>query len=218
MTEIDLLENYPKSKRNLDERLEQKTEDIRQVARQFGVEFFDGDRKYGYGGYQYHPRFWQPVVPAFQKYYGLTKDSSILDVGCAKGFMLYDFMQLIPGIKVTGIDISAYAIEQAIAPVKPFLKVGNATSLSFPDKSFDLVTSINTIHNLPLEECKQALGEIQRVTRKHAFITVDAYRTPEEKKRMDAWNLTAKTYMRVDEWIGLFNEAEYRGDYYWFIP
>ena len=218
MPEIDLLENYPKTQRNLDARIEQKTEDVRRVARQFGEEFFDGDRIYGYGGYRYHPRFWQPVVPTFQKHYGLTKNSSVLDVGCAKGFMLHDFAQLIPGITVAGIDISAYAIENALPVVKPFLQVGNAKHLPFPDQSFDLVIAINTIHNLPPEECQQAVREIQRVTRQHAFITVDAYRTAEEKKRMDAWNLTAQTYMQVEEWRMLFDAAGYRGDYYWFIP
>ncbi len=218
MPEIDLLINYPKTKRNLDERLQQKTDDIRRVARQFGKDFFDGDRKYGYGGYQYHPRFWQPVIPTFQEHYGLAKTSSVLDVGCAKGFMLQDFRQLIPGITVAGLDVSTYAIENAIPEIKPFLKMGNAKALPYPDKSFDLVISINTIHNLPCDECNQAVREIQRVTRKYAFITVDAYRTSEEKRRMDAWNLTAKTYLQVDAWIALFKEAGYKGDYYWFIP
>ena len=192
MPEIDLLKNYPRTNRNLEERLEQKTEDIRRVAREFGKEFFDGDRKYGYGGFNYNPRFWQSVVPDFQRQYKLTKNSHVLDVGCAKGFMLYDFMQKIPGINVRGIDISEYAISQAKEEVKEFVSVGNAKAMPFADQSFDLVISINTIHNLPLEECKQALREIQRVTKKNAFITVDAYRTTEEKNRMDMWNLTAK--------------------------
>lgn len=218
MPEINLLQNYPRAKRNLQERLEQKTEDIRAIARQFGKEFFDGERKYGYGGFSYNPKFWQPVVPSFQKHYELSSKSSILDVGCAKGFMLYDFSLLISGIKVRGVDISSYAIENSIEDMKPFLSVADAKALPFEDKSFDLVVAINTIHNLPLQECLQALREIQRVTRGHAFITVDAYRTPEEKKRMDAWNLTAKTYMHVDEWVKLFKKAGYTGDYFWFVP
>ncbi len=218
MAEINLLEKYPRTNRNLQERGEQKTEDVRRVARQFGKEFFDGARQFGYGGYHYNPRFWQPVVPDFQKYYQLSAGSSILDVGCAKGFMLYDFLQAIPGIKVRGIDISGYAIDQALAEVKPFVMVADAKQLPFPDQSFDLVISINTIHNLPLKECQQALSEIQRVTKKNAFITVDAYRTPEEKERMDLWNLTAKTYMHVDAWEELFEQVGYKGDYYWFIP
>src|SRR3990167_9064443 len=104
--EIDLMIHYPKSKRNLDERLQKKTEHDRQVARQFGKEFFDGSRDQGYGGFTYHPRFWQPVVPIFQEYYHLTAESSLLDVGCAKGFMMHDFAELIPGMTVRGIDIS----------------------------------------------------------------------------------------------------------------
>ncbi len=218
MPEINLLENYPKSKRNLDERQERKTPEVQRIARQFGKEFFDGDRLYGYGGYQYHPRFWQPVVPVFQNHYGLTQESRILDVGCAKGFMLHDFLQLIPGIKVRGIDISEYAIENAVADMKPFVQVADAKKLPFADQSFDLVISINTIHNLPFEECKQALREIGRVTRQDAFITIDAFRTPQEKRLMDMWNLTAKTYMSVDDWISLFKVVGYKGDYYWFIP
>lgn len=216
--EINLLQKYPQTKRNLDERAQEKTEEDRRIARQFGKEFFDGERKTGYGGFNYHPRFWQPVVPDFQKQYGLTAKSSVLDVGCAKGFMLHDFAQLIPGITVAGIDISEYAIANAVADMKPFVRVANASKLPFADKSFDVVISINTIHNLPLAECKKALREIQRVSRKHAFITVDAYRTPQEKQRMDAWNLTAQTYMHVDEWVAVFKEVGYTGDYFWFIP
>ena len=99
-----------------------------------------------------------------------------------------------------------------------FVKVGNAKKLEYPDNSFDLVISITTVHNLSLEECKQALSEIQRVSKKHAFITVDAYRNEEERKIMEMWNLTAKTFMHVNDWVALFREVGYEGDYYWFIP
>jgi SAM-dependent methyltransferase len=216
--EIDLLVNYPKTKRNVEDRGSEKSEDDRRIARMFGKEYFDGDRKYGYGGYSYNPRFWQPVVKTFQKYYNLTSESSILDVGCGKGFMLYDFMQLIPGITIAGIDISEYAIANAKEEVKPYIKEGDARHLPFGDKSFDLVVSINTIHNLNREDCKRALQEIERVSCRYKFINVDAYRTEEEKCRMDMWNLTALTYMSVDEWKIFFKEAGYTGDYYWFIP
>ncbi len=216
--EIDLLANYPKTKRNLDERAASKTEEDRTVARQFGKDFFDGDRKHGYGGFSYQSRFWQPVIPTFQQHFGLTKDSSVLDVGCAKGFMLHDLRQLIPGITVGGVDVSSYAIENSLPEVKPFLKVADARNLPYPDKSFDVVISINTIHNLEMAELVKALKEIQRVSKKHSFITIDAYRNEEEKTRMWQWNLTAKTILHVDEWKKLFKEVGYTGDYFWFIP
>lgn len=216
--EIDLLRNYPKTKRNVEERGAKKTEEDRQIARQFGKEFFDGDRRHGYGRFSYHPRFWQPVIPTFQEHYGLNAQSSILDVGCAKGFMLYDFRELIPGISVKGIDISAYAIEHSQAEVRSCLDVADARSLPYEDQAFDLVIAINTIHNLDLEDLKMALREIERVSRKHSFITVDAYRNEDEKKLMFDWNLTAKTILHVDEWKALFDEVGYTGDYYWFIP
>lgn len=218
MAEIDLLANYPKTKRNLDERANQKTEDDRRIGRQFGKDYFDGDRRHGYGGFSYQPRFWQPVVPAFRERYGLKVGSRVLDVGCGKGFMMHDFAELIPGIHLEGIDISEYAIERVLPDMKPYVKVANAKSLPFPDHSFDLVISVNTVHNLAPEECKQALREIMRVTKKDAFVTMDAYRTAEEKRRMDMWNLTALTYMSVPEWEELFREVGYTGDYFWFIP
>ncbi len=215
--EINLLDLYPRSKRPIEERGKLITEDHRKVARQFGKEYFDGDRLYGYGGYSYHARFWQATAKRLRDHYKLGDDASLLDVGCAKGFMLHDFKGLMPNLAVAGIDISEYAIENAIETVKPYLRVGNAKELPYEDNSFDLVISINTVHNLPLQECKQAIREIQRVTRKHAFITMDAWRNEEERQRMMKWNLTALTYMHVDDWKKLFGEVGYTGDYYWFI-
>jgi len=216
--EIDLLENYPRTKRNVEERGATKTEEVRSVARKFGQEFFDGERKYGYGGFNYSPRFWQPVVPTFQKHFNLSASSSLLDIGCAKGFMLKDLAELIPDITIKGIDVSEYAIEHAMADIKSNVQVADAKNLPFPDNSFDVVISINTIHNLERDDCAKALSEIERVSRNGAFITVDAYRNEEEKERMFAWNLTAKTIMSVDEWVAFFKEVGYTGDYYWFIP
>lgn len=216
--EIDLMINYPKAKRNVEERGASKSEEDRALARKFGKDFFDGDRKNGYGGFNYMPRFWQPVIPTFQEYWNLNSNSSLLDVGCAKGFMLYDLTLLIPNMTVSGIDISEYAIENAVEEIKPFVSVANATSLPYEDNSFDVVISINTVHNLEREDCAKALQEIERVSRGKSFITVDAYRNEEEKRRMFDWNLTAKTIMSVEEWEIFFNEIGYTGDYYWFIP
>lgn len=216
--EINLLRHYPKTHRHILERGNQKTDEDRAIARKFGREFFDGDRKFGYGGYYYDPRFWQPVVPDLQRHYTLTPDSSVLDVGCGKGFMLYDLAQIVPGIIVRGVDISEYATTNAINDMKPFVTLGDAKELEFDDASFDIVISINTIHNLDREDCAQSLREIERVSRKGSFITVDAYRNDAEREAMLAWNLTAKTVMHVDEWKKFFAEVGYTGDYYWFIP
>ena len=215
MAEINLMDLYPHSNRPVEERGKLITEEHRRIARQFGKEFFDGDRLYGYGGHFYHPHFWQATVRKFRDYYQLAEGSGVLDVGCAKGFMLHDFTEI--DMPVAGIDISEYAIENSMESVKPFLRWGDAKELPYEDDSFDLVITINAVHNLPLEECKQALREIQRVSRKYAFITVDAWRNDEEKKRMLQWNLTALTYMHVDDWKRLFEEIGYTGDYYWFI-
>ena len=132
--------------------------------------------------------------------------------------MIYDFIKLIPNLKIEGIDISEYAITNSKCEVSHLLKVANAHTLPYEDKSFDYVISINTIHNLDLEECKKALKEITRVAKKGSFITVDAYNNEDEKKRMYAWNLTAKTIMSAKDWKKMFEECNYNGDFYWFIP
>ncbi len=216
--EIDLLKNYPRLKRDIKSRGEKKTAKDRIIARKFGKEFFDGNRKNGYGGFCYNEKYWKSVIPDFQKYYKLNKDSNILDVGCAKGFMLHDFKKIIPDIKVKGIDISKYAINNCIESVKNDLIVADALNLPFDDNSFDLVISITTVHNFKLEDCKKAIKEIMRVSKKYSFITVDAYRNENEKRAMHAWNLTAKTILHVDEWKFLFKSIGYQGDYYWFMP
>jgi SAM-dependent methyltransferase len=216
--EIDLLEQYPKSKRDVIERGSEKTEIDREIARKFGKEFFDGDRKNGYGGFKYDPKFWSPVVHSFQKHFSLNSKSSVLDVGCAKGFMIYDLSRLIPGITVKGIDISEYAVENALTEVQENVEVADAKDLPFDDNSFDVVISINTVHNLEINECGKALQEIERVSRGKSFITVDAYRNEEEKERMFAWNLTGRTIMSTRDWKIFFDKVGYTGDYYWFIP
>ena len=216
--EIDLLVNYPKPNRDVTGRAQSKSEDDRALARKFGKEFFDGDRSHGYGGFSYNPRFWEPVVPTFQSHWDIVPGDSLLDIGCAKGFMMYDFHRLIPGIEVEGIDISDYAIENGMEDMKPFMQVASADDLPYGDNSFDYAISITTLHNFDDDNLIKALKEIERVSKKGSFITVDAYTNDEEKERMHAWNLTAKTILHVEEWKLLFEEAGYTGDYYWFMP
>ena len=212
--EIDLMRLYPQSKGRLSERPIIKEED-RIISRKFGLDYFDGDRKHGYGGFNYHPRFWTDTVRLFAEHYALSQDAHILDVGCAKGFMLKDFKQLLPMSNVAGLDISDYAIEHADLEVKDFLSVGNAVQLPFGDKQFDLVISINTLHNLDQEGCVKALSEIERVCKGNSFVMVDGWRNKEEQHRMESCVLTAKTMMSADEWVELFQGANYSGDY-WF--
>ena len=216
--EVNLLKKYPKTKRDLSKRGNEKTEEDRIIARRFDKEFFDGDRKNGYGGYYYNPKFWTEVVKDLNNFYKLKNGSKILDIGCGKGFMLFDFMKLNPNFVLEGIDISNYAITKAVPEVKKFLKVGDAKSLPYEDNSFDLVISINTTHNLEINQCKKALSEMERVSRKDKYLIVDAYSNEIEKDRIFAWNLTAKTILSTDDWINLFEKAGYTGHYYWFKP
>ena len=215
--EIDLLKFYPKSKRPIEDRGNLVTDIDRAVARKFDVEYYDGDRLTGYGGYGYSPRFWTDTVAHIVDVYSLSNDSKILDIGCAKGYMMYDLSLLIPEAEIKGVDISQYAKDHAIEPMKENIVVSNANNLPFPDDYFDLVIAINTLHNLPLIDCKQAFRGINRVTKNNSFVMNDAWKDDKGKRAMLKWNLTALTYMSCDEWLNFFKEVEYKGDYYWFF-
>lgn len=215
-SEINFLNTHPGIKRDYDARAREKTPEIVSLAKEFGRDFFDGDRKCGYGGYKYDGR-WKAVVERIKGQYDLPSDASILDIGCGKGFLLHDFKEMMPECKVAGLDISEYAITNSMESVREFLKVASADSLPYPDNSFDLVISINSIHNLPLDRLILSLNEIERVSRGNSYITVDAWRNEEERINLMKWVLTAESFMHVEDWKKLFSEVGYTGDYWWFI-
>jgi ubiquinone/menaquinone biosynthesis C-methylase UbiE len=181
-------------------------------AKQWARDYWDGDRKTGYGGMRYDGR-WRTVAEAMVKHYGLKAGDKVLDVGCGKGFLLHEFTQVMPGIEVAGLDISTYAIEHAKEEVKPFLKAGNASSLPFADKSFDLVVSINTLHNLQCFELDRALREMERVSRAHKYLVVESYRTEAEKANLLYWQLTCESFYRPEAWEWWFEQTGYKGDW-----
>jgi len=183
-----------------------------ELARQFGQDYWDGERQYGYGGYEYDGR-WHSVAQAMAEYYQLEAGQSVLDVGCGKGFLLYELSQVVPGLQVAGIDISTYAITHAKEEVKPFLQVGNGCQLPYEDRSFDLVYSLNTLHNLYVYELKSALQEIERVARQHCYIVVESYRNEREKMNLLYWQLTCESFYTPTEWAWLYKEWGYSGDY-----
>lgn len=215
--ELDLMRLYPRANDRMSKR-QAITEEQCRISQMFSFDYFDGDRMHGYGGYSYHPRFWSETVRLFADHYSLAADASILDVGCAKGFMLRDFAALMPNIAFTGIDISNYAISNADPAVRAHLEIGNATHLPYQNSAFDLVISINTIHNLPRNDALRALREIERVSRGNSFVMVDGWRTDKERVELESWVLTAKTMLHVDDWRLLFEEAAYTGDYSFWSP
>ena len=215
MREVNLLDRYPRATRDIVSRAA-AVPSQRDVAKHFGKEYFDGDRGQGYGGYRYDGR-WGPIAERMRDFYGLRAGHRILDVGCAKGFLLHDFRQVVPGVRVAGVDISEYAIVHAMDDVRPFLALGTADALPFPDATFDLVVSINTAHNLERPRCVQAVRELERVSRRAKYLQVDSWLTEEQRIKFERWQLTALTYSDPDGWRRLLAEAGYTGDYYWTL-
>lgn len=182
------------------------------VAKRYGFEYWDGERRYGFGGYRYDGR-WRPVAEKMAKHYGLKAGQRVLDIGCGKAFLLYELTQAVPGLEVTGIDISDYALEHAKEEVKPFLRKADAAALPFADDEFDLVISLNTLHNLYCQDLYKALSEMERVGKRHKYLVVESYRTEREKVNLLCWVLTGECFFHVSEWEWWYGMTGYTGDY-----
>lgn len=182
------------------------------LAKKWGFDYWDGDRRICYGGYRYIEGRWEKVARALADHYGLKAGSKVLDVGCGKGFLLYDLTNVVPGINVTGIDISEYAIANAKDEIKHRLQVGNATSLPFSDKAFDLVISLTTLHNLHNYDLEKALREVERVGR-NKYICVESYRNEQEKANLLYWQVTCEAFCTPEEWDWWFRLTGYTGDH-----
>lgn len=186
--------------------------DVAEMAIKFDYDYWDGSRETGYGGYKYDGR-WRKVADAMVATYGLKPGMRVLDVGSGKGFLLHDFKEAVPGLEIAGIDISKYGIEHTMEDVKPFVQVANANKLPFPDKYFDLVVSITTLHNLYNYDLHAALKEMERVSRGGKYLCVEAYRNEREKVNLMYWQLTCRAFHTPEEWDFVFKQAGYTGDH-----
>ena len=184
------------------------------VAKKWGYDYWDGERRFGYGGYRYDGR-WRPVAEAMARHYGLKAGHRVLDVGCGKAFLLYELTQVVPGLVVEGIDVSEHGIANAKEEVRPYLRLAPATALPFGDRSFDYIFSLNTLHNLQIDELFKAVREIQRVGRSPArrYILVESYRNEREKMNLLYWQLTCESFYRPSAWKWIYEQCDYEGDY-----
>lgn len=182
-------------------------------AKEYEADYWDGDRRFGYGGYHYMAGRWAPVARALIDTYSLKAGSRILDVGCGKGFLLYEMQIIEPGLEIHGMDVSEHGLATALPDLKAGLIRHRAQDpYLWPDKHFDLVISLNTLHNLRLFELQTALSEINRVG-KQGYLLVESYRNEQELFNLQCWALTCESFLDVDEWIWLYLHFGYEGDY-----
>lgn len=183
------------------------------IAKEFGREYWDGDRRICYGGYTYQEGRWSEVAEKLASHYKLKEGSKVLDIGCGKGYLLYDLTKAVEGLEVYGIDISDYAIAHSKEEIRNRLVVGCATSLPWEDNLFDLVVSTTTLHNLECFNLEKAIKEMVRVSKKDMYLCVESYRDEEEKANLLYWQVTCEAFNSPSEWLWWFEKCSYEGDY-----
>ena len=182
-------------------------------AKEYEADYWDGDRRYGYGGYKYDGR-WKPVAQQFIDQYQLGPKSKILDVGCGKAFLIHEIKQILgPEAEVIGFDISKHGLADAPEAIRPHLFRYRAQDrFPFGDKHFDLVLSLGCLHNLRLFELQTACSEIERVG-KQGYIMLESYRNELEQFNLQCWALTCESFFDTAEWIWLYRHFGFTGDY-----
>ena len=184
-----------------------------ELAKKFDFDYWDGDRRICYGGYRYMEGRWEKVARAMVEHYDLPPKPKILDIGCGKAFLLYDFLKVIPDAEIYGIDISPYAIANSKKEIQDRLRVGSSTDLPWPDDYFDLVISITTLHNLHTYDLEASLREMERVGKGNKYLCVESYRNEQEKANLLYWQVTCEAFNTPKEWEWWFEKTGYSGDY-----
>ena len=204
---------HQKTKRNYLARMNDDKISCMKITKKYGSEYWDGNRRFGYGGYKYIPGRSEKVAKKIINNYKLNEKSTILDIGCGKGYLLYEIKKILPNIKIIGYDKSHYAIKNSKPEIKKFLKIKKAEKkIFFPDKHFDLVLSLGCLHNLKLFELERAINEINRISKK-SYIMVESFRTNAELFNLQCWALTCETFLSPKDWKWLFKKMQYKGDY-----
>jgi len=184
-----------------------------EIAKKYDFDYWDGDRRINYGGYKYMPGRWSPVADLMKSTYDLKPGQKVLDIGCGKGFQMFELTQSVPGIEVFGVDVSKYAFDNAKEEIKENITVSCASVLPFEDNYFDFVFSINTLHNLKIDKLFSAIKEINRVSKNNKYICVESYRNELEKQNLLYWQVTCESFYSPEEWEWIFKSNEYSGDY-----
>ena len=206
-----ITKNHLKTKRNYIGRMKNNKVEAMKIARKYDFDYWDGNRRYGYGGYNYIDGYWTSTAKKIIKFYNLNNNSSILDIGCGKGFLLFEIKKLLPGISVKGIDISRYSIKNAKNEIKSSLMVSDVRRYKIK-KKFDLIISINCLHNLQIFELTNVIKKIVKNSRK-SYIAIEGYKNIEELFNLQCWALTANTFFSKKEWQWFFKKNNYKGEF-----
>ena len=204
---------HNRSKRNYIERVNNSKLECIKIAKKYDFEYWDGDRKYGYGGYKYIKDYWKSFAKKLIKTYKLNNKSKLIDLGCGKGYLLFEIKKLLPGIEILGLDNSVYAIKHSKEEIKKFLiKKNLKNKLPYKKNYFDLAISLATFHNFNLEKLEISINEMDRISKKQ-YLMVESFSNEKQRFNLQCWALTAETLISIKDWSWLFKKLKFKGDY-----
>ena len=204
---------HQSTKRNYLERMIDDKIFCMKIAKKYEYDYWDGNRRFGYGGYKFIPGRWAPIAKKIIKEFKLTDKSKILDIGCGKGFLLYEIKKILPLIEIIGFDISKYGVKNSHPLIKKFLFNHDARKKTkFKKNEFDLVISLGCFHNFKIFEIFKVLNEVSRIGKK-SYIMVESYRNDKELFNLQCWALTCQSFFSDDQWEWIFQSINLKGGY-----
>jgi ubiquinone/menaquinone biosynthesis C-methylase UbiE len=211
---INLFTSYhTKTKRNYLHRMLDDKVKCMEIAKKFERSYWDGSRRYGYGGYKYIDGYWTNFAKKLIKTFKLKSNSKVLDLGCGKGFLIYEIKKILPNIKIQGLDISKYALKNSKPEISKHLRWADARKkLIYKNKSFDLLICMGLLHNFNIFQISSVLKEIKRVSKK-SYIMVESYRSNKELFNLQCWALTCESFLKPSEWLYLLKKNNINGRY-----
>lgn len=211
--EIDFFSSSPKRSANKKKNLLKRKKQITAEYLKYGKDYFDNPNLgIGYGSYKYDGRY-ANVVKNLIEYYHLKPGMRVLEIGCAKGYILIEFHKL--GISVVGCDISKYALQNSHPNISKNLILHDLrTNLPFADNIFDLVFGKEVLLHVKEEFLPNVIKECMRVSKTNVFFEIQVARNAKEINYMEQWDPTYNNPKKPDWWLNLFKKLNYNGDWH----
>ena len=176
----------------------------------FGYDYFDNPKSgRGYRGYVYTGRYYETAKKIID-HYKLKPNSKILEIGCAKGYLLYEFFKL--KMDVVGYDISRYAVDNCIEELKEMIFLGRVNDINENDNIYDLAIAKEVLSHMAIDDILFTINKLQNIS-KNIYLVLQTVSEKKKANDMQSWDCTYKTMMIKKDWEKVLSSCGFHGDY-----